>query len=678
MDQLGTVADLNEDLVNTWLHSMQLDLDTLFVEINELDRARTLLTENAAPENRLRTGNILAERFTGIMERTGRYDEIFLVSPNGKVMFSTNEANLGKSYAGTAFLRNGMMRNYVGQPRYVPDLGRMSFVIARPVSSFSGNVLGIVVARVNMEQLENIIAGSGIGQTGVTYIVAENYALLTPLKGYIAGDVVTSYGIGKAVKRIQSSDIYTNYRGVNVFGVYQWLPSLQAALITEVDRAEILRISLPSILVNSGLAVSMTVLGVILSLWLAKGISTRLKEFANIAERIAQGESRLTVPVTKDDEIGILARVFNNMTGQLNTMVNELEQRVDERTRGLVAAAEVSRSATSELDPEKLMPQVVNLVHDQFNLYYVGLFLVDESEAGRDAVLRAGTGDAGKQMLAHGWRLPVGGESMVGQCISTGLLRVKQSEHDTVPRFDNPYLPYTQSELALPLHYGQRVIGAMTVQSDQAAAFDETIITLFQNMADQVAIVIENARLFAETQAALDRANLVQQRYQVQAWREYLAGRVIPGFELSGGNINPLSRDMLPEVKQAVTAGRTVVDKKGVLTVPIIQSGQVVGALGFDKTDEDSSWSEEQILLIEELADQLALAAENQRLLDETQTRASREQLTREITEQIRSSLNVDTILQTAVREIGQVMGLDDLTIELHDVSSPSVPKYLP
>jgi GAF domain-containing protein/HAMP domain-containing protein len=672
LDQLDTVADLKEDLILAWLQSMQSDLDTLFVEINQLDRARLMLTDMTATENRVRARDILANRFKGIMERTGRYDEIFMANPDGLVMFSTNEDNVGKSYADGAFLINGLKHKYIDQPRYVPDIGGMSLVIARPLSGSNGRKLGIVAARVNLEQMQRYVIGNEIGQTGISYVVAENYALLTPLKDRVVGEAIISYGIHMAVKQTGASGAYLNYQDVNVFGVYQWLPSLGAVLVSEVDKAEIIRAALPSLLVNSGLAVSTTVLGVLLSLWMARGISTRLTELAAVAERIADGEGELTVPVTRDDEVGVLAQAFNDMTVKLNTMVSELEHRVEERTRGLTAAAEVSRAATSELNPEKLMPQVVNLVCDQFDLYYVGLFLVDDLAEGRYAILRAGSGDAGKTMIQQDWRLPVGGESMVGQCISTGLLRVKQSDQDIVPRFDNPILPETQSELALPLHYGQKVIGAMTVQSEHDAAFDETMITLFQNMADQVAIVIENARLFAETQAALDRSKLVQQRYQVQAWRDYMAKGSIQGFELRDGDYIPLGRDVLPEVYTAMAIGHSMVDDKGVLTVPIIQSGQVVGALGFDRENGNGNWSEDQISLIEVLAEQLILAAENQRLLDETQTRASREQLTREITEQIRASLDVNMILQTAVREIGQVMGLEDLTIELHDVSSPA------
>jgi GAF domain-containing protein len=209
----------------------------------------------------------------------------------------------------------------------------------------------------------------------------------------------------------------------------------------------------------------------------------------------------------------------------------------------------------------------------------------------------------------------------------------------------------------------------MTVQSDQKAAFDETMITLLQNIADQVAIVIENARLFSQTQAALARARKSQQRYQGQAWRDYMAARAFDGLEINDGNVEKLHSDILLEVLQTLNTGHPEVDEDGVLTVPVIQAGQVVGILGFDKPEE-GEWRKEQISLIQELAGQLSLAAENQRLLDETKIRASREQLTREITEQIRTSLDVNTILKTAVREIGQVMDLDDLIIDLNEIAS--------
>lgn len=664
LDQLAIVADLKEDVVHTWLSGMQLDFEALFVESYEMDRARSLLDGSLTREDRLDAETTLGQRFRGIIARTERYDEIFLVNPDGEVVLSSNTENMGKSYAEESFFINGLLRNYVDQPRYVREFDQMSVVVTRPVVDFRNQVLGVVAARINMGQLDSIVSGGGTGKTGVTYLVAENYALLTSLRENAIGSGVTSYGINKAVKRARSSDIYTDYRGVTVLGVYRWLPDIHAALITEVDRNEILRNSLPTIMVNSGVSIATTILGVLLALWISRGITKRLSEFATTATRIAEGEVGLAVQITQDDEISELARAFNSMTAQLKTLVIELEQRVEDRTRGLLAVAEVSRTTTSELDPERLMQQVVNMVYEQFQLYYVGLFLVEETEEGRFAVLHAGTGESGRQMLAQGWRLPAGGESMIGQCISTGLLRVKQTELDIIPRFENAYLPDTQSELALPLRYGPRVIGAMTVQSDDDAAFDETFITLFQNMADQVAVAIENARLFAETQAALERSRLIQQRYQGQAWREYLLGQAIQGYEQHEGNLTPLGRELLPEVKLALASGGTLAED-GTLIVPIIQSGQVVGVLGFESIDGSSGWSEEQITLLQGLAEQLALTAENQRLLDESQRRAAREQLTREITAQLRQRLDVNLVAQQAAHALSEALDAGAVTVRL-------------
>ncbi|HID62550.1 MAG TPA: GAF domain-containing protein, partial [Anaerolineae bacterium] len=165
----------------------------------------------------------------------------------------------------------------------------------------------------------------------------------------------------------------------------------------------------------------------------------------------------------------------------------------------LTTAAEVSRAASSILDLAELLPEVVNLIRDRFNFYYVGLFLLDAS--GEYAVLRAGTGEAGRQMLEMGHKLEVGGTSMIGWCTAHSKARIALDVGKEAVRFDNPLLPETRSEMALPLISRGRVIGAMTIQSDKPAAFSEEDIAALQTMADQLANAIENARLFEEEQA---------------------------------------------------------------------------------------------------------------------------------------------------------------------------------
>jgi PAS domain S-box-containing protein len=185
-----------------------------------------------------------------------------------------------------------------------------------------------------------------------------------------------------------------------------------------------------------------------------------------------------------------------------------------QRSNQLQTAAEVSRAATGILDPEELIQQVVDLVQARFGLYYVGLFLVDRTgewtdEPGKWAVLRAGSGGAGQRMLSAGHKLEIGGESMIGWCVANQQARIALDVGDEGVRFDNPYLPATRSEMALPLIARGQAVGAMTVQSQEQAAFSDEDIAVLQTMADQVANAIENARLLEETQRVAERERLV-------------------------------------------------------------------------------------------------------------------------------------------------------------------------
>ena len=355
------------------------------------------------------------------------------------------------------------------------------------------------------------------------------------------------------------------------------------------------------------------------------------------------------------------------MADELAGLIGSLEQRVADRTRGLQAAAEVARATTSVLDPDQLLRQVVNLACERFDLYYVGLFLLDEER--RFAVLRAGTGDPGRQMLAQRHRLEVGGDSMIGQCVARGEARIALDVGEEAVRFDNPLLPETRSEMALPLRSRGQIIGAMTVQSTKEAAFDEPDIAVLQTMADQVAVAIDNARLFADAQAALEEMEAIQRRYLGQAWTTYVRGRAVSGYEQTGAVMIPLD-ETLPQVQRVMAAQGPVLwsddgdeDRESALLVPIRLRGQAIGVLGLK--EKGRQWNEGDVALAETLAEQLALAADNLRLLNETQRSAARERLTREITARVRETLDLETVLQTAAREIGEKLALAELVVRI-------------
>ncbi len=436
----------------------------------------------------------------------------------------------------------------------------------------------------------------------------------------------------------------------------------------------------------------LTLLAVGLSIFISRSIILPIRQLVDATQRIAGGDLAARAQVETSDEIGTLAGTFNAMAAQLQEVIGTLEQRVAERTQGLKTAAEVARATTSVLDPDQLLRQVVDLARERFNLYYVGLFLLEEER--KFAVLRAGTGEAGQQMLEQGHKLEMGGDSMVGQCVARSEARIALDVGEEAARFDNPFLPETRSEMALPLRSRGRVIGAMTVQSVQEAAFDEADVAVMQTMADQVAVAIDNAQLFAQTQAALQEMEATQRRYLGQAWSEYTHGGVVSGYEYSKeygqtqAAVVPLGDEALPEVQQAIMELRSVVGNSDgdtpqeressstVLVAPIVLRGQPIGALGFKHREGDRQWSADDVALAETIAEELALALENTRLLEETQRRAAREQLLGQVTARMRESLDLETILKTAAGEMRQVLGLDRLVVrlatkEMHNESTP-------
>ncbi|GIK38835.1 MAG: hypothetical protein BroJett011_26680 [Chloroflexota bacterium] len=177
------------------------------------------------------------------------------------------------------------------------------------------------------------------------------------------------------------------------------------------------------------------------------------------------------------------------------------------RANLLAAAAEVSQNITHILDIDELLPKTVDIICDAYGFYYAGVFLIDA--AGEFAVLRAGRGDPGRIMIENHHKLAVGGNSMIGACTALNQARISLDVDTEKVWYPNPVLPDTRSEMALPLAIGDRVIGAVTVQSTEGAAFSDEDVSSLQAMANQLAIAIDNAykrRELEETHAELLRA----------------------------------------------------------------------------------------------------------------------------------------------------------------------------
>ncbi|MBI3241586.1 MAG: GAF domain-containing protein [Chloroflexi bacterium] len=366
-----------------------------------------------------------------------------------------------------------------------------------------------------------------------------------------------------------------------------------------------------------------------------------------------------------------------SMVEELQREREQLEQRVLERTKlierrttQIVTGAEVARAASAELNPDELLRRTVNLIRERFELYYVGAFLVDET--GRYAELRAGTGEAGQTMLANHHRLEVGGNSMIGRAASEGQPRLALDVGFEGIRFNNPLLPNTRSEMALPLIAREHVLGAISIQSDQPEAFSPEDIVSLQGMTDLVAIALDNAHLFQEAQGALAEVTTLHQRYLSQAWERFSqsqhdqAGR-LPTFAYANNTLIQGGAVELPAIESAVETQKAVVTHShdgSTVTVPLKLRDQIIGAIALEAEEADHVWDPDELALIEAAAEQAALALENARLIEEAETAlaearrlANREQTVNVISDKLRRLPDVNSILSTTLVELGKTLG---------------------
>ena len=413
-------------------------------------------------------------------------------------------------------------------------------------------------------------------------------------------------------------------------------------------------------------------IGALVLFFTTRRVLSPLGDLTRSALSIANGDLGQDISiVNEDDEIGQLGTAFNQMTLQLRSMIGNLEQSVRERTqdldrrrRELETASRIAREITSEQQMDPLLNSAANLIRDEFGFYHAGIFLVDDRK--EYAVLRAATGDAGRQLLALNHRLKIGEVGIVGFVTQTGRPRVALNVGTDVTHFRNPLLPETRSEMALPLIYGGEIIGALDVQSKQEAAFDDDYVKIMQTVADQLAIAINNARLAERTRENLRDLGMLYQAQVRNAWKQ-VSQEKSSEFEYDGLNVAPVKQDLPKEQLSQLAEGRTVIlrgEKGSTLLVPLTLQGQLIGTLGIEKDDPAYEWSRNELSIAENAATQASLALENARLLEETQRLAAKERTIGEISARIGGLVDIEKILQTTVQELSQTLPDAEVAIQ--------------
>ena len=425
-------------------------------------------------------------------------------------------------------------------------------------------------------------------------------------------------------------------------------------------------------------------LAVFASTLLARLVADPIIRLTSIAERAAAGNLYLQASATSADEIGALGLAFNRLINQLRQTLQGLETRVAERTAELAAAsdqmqyragrlqavAELAHAIAAIQDPAELLSRLTHEISNRFGYYHTGIFLLNAEKS--YAVLEAANSPGGARMLARHHRLRVGQVGIVGFVAGTGQPRIALDVGQDAVFFDNPDLPDTRSEISLPLKVGEQIIGVLDVQSVQPAAFTQDDIALLSTLADQVAMAIQNTRLYADSLRTVRELQLAQRQYLQQMWSKMATERHTVGYQLAFGHLQAL-----PPVSPS-SAPAEDTPQRGTLVVPIALRNQVIGLIDLQDVDPARSWTPQEVEFARTVADQVGLALENARLLEETQRRAERERLVSDISTRLRLSNDPQTILDTALSELRQALQVKSVQVRLQSPGLPGAQHTVP
>jgi len=366
------------------------------------------------------------------------------------------------------------------------------------------------------------------------------------------------------------------------------------------------------------------------------------------------------------EEFSKTERIIRPALERLQEERTRLEKQLEEKAAGLTrkteqlrATAYIARQSAEVQDLASLLNTVAHLVTDQFGFYHTGIFLM--SENGSQVVLQAASSKGGQRLVEKGHSLSVGTEGIVGHAAAQKKPRIALDVGTDAVFFNNPDLPLTRSEVALPLLIRNKILGVLDIQSDRPQAFSMDDIDVLQTLSDQIAIAIENARLLDETQAAILQLEALNSLRTQEAWNQKLReqGRAF--------TYTPLG----------LRAEKASLSNKNAIRAPIMLRGRKIGTISIARKGE-GKWSKLDEGLLEEVAGQVGLAVDNIRLLEEATQRARQEQLVGKLAAQFSQSLDLDTLLQTAARELGQLPDVSEVSVFIGPESEQASPTRQP
>jgi GAF domain-containing protein len=391
----------------------------------------------------------------------------------------------------------------------------------------------------------------------------------------------------------------------------------------------------------------------------------------SLQEAIARANKSEEGLVASNKNLQTLNQTLEERVNQRTAEIEEVTRYHAQRARQFEAISQVIRVIAAIQDMDTLLPYVTQLISEQFNAYHTGIFLLDGQR--EYAVLRAANSDGGRRMLARGHKLRVGQTGIVGMVTATGQSRIALDVGADAAYFNNPDLPDTHSEIALPLRYAGQIIGALDVQSTGANAFVPEDIEVLLTLADQVSATIQNAITIEDfrREAAEHQKSIGESARE--SWKVMRPKSLGLGFEYIESKIRPLEKPLEGgHIQDAIAQNKPILanleNAGSVFAIPIRLRGKIVGIINL-RANNNYKLTDDDMEIVAAVTDRLSLAIETVGLLQAARHRADIERITTDISSKISSSSQFETILKTAAQELSRALGGSDVLVQIEPIS---------
>lgn len=613
----------------------------------------------ASPSQRAAKKDTLLAMLSAFVQRNPAYiSSVALLDDQGYDILDTYSPDIGVNKSNRDYFIQPMQSGqpYVSEVEFSQTVGDAFIYFSAPVRDDLGTPVGIIRTRYKASILQDLITANNglVGPGSFPILLTENHFRLAqgsnpglifqsivPLDAATVAALQNERHLPPGLPSELSTDLPDFEAGLKNYQLQKTFSAETHFAGEGLEQVAVARLSANSWLVTYAvgqkeflspiqaqarrnifffIGISLLVLG--MGWLISRFLAEPLVRLTQTAEKVAAGNLQVTAEIRQTDEIGSLASSFNRMTARLRELIETLEARVAQRTRGLELAAEVGRAVSQVRSLDDMLGDAVERIRSRFDLYYVQVYLVNEART--ELRLQAGTGEVGRQLLARQHRLALDASSINGRAAQDQRPAIVADTAQSPTFRPNSLLPNTRSEMAIPLLVGETVIGVLDLQSAQPEALSEETAPAFESLAGQIAVAIQNARLLQESQHTSAELETQARRLTRQGWQEYLDALHLPenlGFSFSEQEMQPASQPPQP-----LPGLQTLVE-------PIAVGGEAIGLLQVEIDPQSRSAQVEEVLGL--VANQLAQHLESLRLLENAERyRAQAEESARRLTVQ--------------------------------------------